>query len=93
MKYEILPLQDVQVIGMSKKIAFNNPSECQKFWGEYVERIVKPVYLEGKAPDEFQKAVMFRKEWQPGMVQRHGHQLAGLPVRYDAASRRLNGFA
>ena len=32
MKYEILSLQDVQVIGMSKEIAFNNPSECQKFW-------------------------------------------------------------
>ncbi|MCQ2183533.1 MAG: hypothetical protein MJY89_09085 [Bacteroidales bacterium] len=63
MKYEILNLYDVKLIGMSKKIAFNNPYECQKFWGEYVERIVKPVYLEGKAPDEFQKAAMFRKEW------------------------------
>ena len=58
MKYEIMTLQDVQVIGMSKEIAFNNPAECQKFWGEYVERIVKPVYLEGKMPDEFQKAAV-----------------------------------
>lgn len=51
MKYEILTLQNAQVIGMSKETAFNNPSECQKFWGEYVERIVKPVYLGGKASD------------------------------------------
>ena len=43
---------------MSKEIAFNNPSKCKKFWSEYVERIVKPVYLEGKAPDEFQKAAV-----------------------------------
>lgn len=58
MEYEIITLQDEQVIGMSKKIAFNNPSECSKFWGEYVERIVKPVYMEGKEPDEFQKAAV-----------------------------------
>ena len=51
MKYEILTLQDVQVIGMAKEIAFSNPSECPKFWSEYVERIVKPVYLEGKEPE------------------------------------------
>ena len=50
MKHEIITLQDAQVIGMAKEIAFNNPSECSKFWGEYVERIVKPIYLEGKAP-------------------------------------------
>lgn len=58
MKYEILSLLDVQVIGMSKEIAFNNPSECSKFWGEYFERIVKPVYWEGKVPDEFQRAAV-----------------------------------
>ena len=34
MKYEIVILQDAQVIGMSKEIAFNNPSGCSKFWGE-----------------------------------------------------------
>ena len=67
MKYEILPLQDVQIIGMSKKIAFNNPSECQKFWGEYVERIVKPVYLEGKTPDEFQKSAVENNVGEFGM--------------------------
>ena len=32
MKYEILTLKDAQVIGMSRKIAFNNPSECPRFW-------------------------------------------------------------
>lgn len=58
MKHEIINLQDVQIIGMAKDIQFNHPEECAKFWGEYVERIVKPVYMEGKAPDEFQKAAM-----------------------------------
>lgn len=56
MKSEIIKLQDVQVIGMAKEIQFNHPEECTKFWEEYVERIVKPVYMEGKAPDEFQRA-------------------------------------
>jgi len=58
MKHEIIELNDVQIIGMSREITFNNPSECPRFWGEYVERIVKPVYLEGKEPDEFQKAAV-----------------------------------
>lgn len=58
MKHEIIECNGVRIIGMSKQIAFNNPAECTKFWGEYVERIVKPVYLEGKTPDEFQKAAM-----------------------------------
>lgn len=58
MKHENIKLRGVQIIGMSKEIAFNNPSECSKFWGEYVERIVKPVYIEGKKPDEFQKAAV-----------------------------------
>lgn len=44
MKHENIKLRGVQIIGMSKEIAFNNPSECSKFWGEYVERIVKPDY-------------------------------------------------
>lgn len=58
MKYEIIEFSDVRIIGMSRQIAFNNPTECAKFWGEYVERIVKPVYLEGKTPDEFQKTAV-----------------------------------
>lgn len=58
MEHEIIDFQNIRIIGMSKQIAFNNPAECAKFWGEYVERIVKPVYMEGKAPDEFQKAAM-----------------------------------
>lgn len=58
MKNELVDLQNVQIIGMSKEIAFNNSSECSKFWGEYVERIVKPVYIEGKEPDGFQKAAV-----------------------------------
>lgn len=58
MKTEIITLKDAQIIGMSKDIAFCNPQECASFWGEYVERIIKPVYMDGKEPDEFQKAAM-----------------------------------
>ena len=35
MKHEIIELHDVQIIGMAKKIAFNEAKEeCPKFWGE-----------------------------------------------------------
>ena len=38
MKHEIVELYDMQIIGMSKKIAFNEAKEeCPKFWGEFVE--------------------------------------------------------
>ena len=38
MKHEIIELHDVQIIGMAKKIAFNEAKEeCPKFWGEYVD--------------------------------------------------------
>ena len=43
MKYEIITLENVQIIGMVKEIAFcKGQEECPKFWGEYVERIIKP---------------------------------------------------
>lgn len=58
MKHEIITLENQQIIGMAKEIAFGHPEECPKFWGEYVERIVKPVYMEGREPDEFQKAAI-----------------------------------
>lgn len=59
MKYEIITLQDKQIIGMSREIAFNKgPEECPKFWNEYVEKIAKPVFMEGKTPNEFQKAAI-----------------------------------
>ena len=57
MKHEIIELHDVQIIGMAKKIAFNEAKEeCPKFWGEYVEKIIKPVVFEKNAPNDFQKA-------------------------------------
>ena len=57
MKHEIIELHDVQIIGMAKKggtrdvdnivgghLAFNEAKEeCPRFWGEYVEKIIKPV--------------------------------------------------
>jgi predicted transcriptional regulator YdeE len=59
MKHEIIELHDVQIIGMAKKIAFNEAKdECPKFWGEYVETIIKPVVFEKKAPNAFQKAAL-----------------------------------
>ena len=49
MKHEIITLADVQIIGMAKKIAFDEAKEeCPKLWGEYVERIIKPVFMEHK---------------------------------------------
>ena len=52
MKHEIIELHDVQMIGMAKKIAFNEvKEECPRFWGEYVEKIIKPVVFEKQAPN------------------------------------------
>ena len=57
MKHEIVELYDMQIIGMSKKIAFNEAKEeCPKFWGEFVEKIIKPVFFEKQEPNAFQKA-------------------------------------
>ncbi len=57
MKHEIITFADVTIIGMAKEIKFREGQvECPKFWAEYVERIIKPVIFEKKAPDEFQKA-------------------------------------
>ena len=59
MKHEIIELHDVQIIGMAKKIAFNEAKEeCPKFWGEYVEKIIKPVIFEKQEPNAFQKAAL-----------------------------------
>ena len=59
MKHEIITLADVQIIGMAKEIAFcKGQEECPKFWGEYVERIIKPVFMEHKTPDAFQQAAI-----------------------------------
>jgi predicted transcriptional regulator YdeE len=54
MKHEIVELYDMQIIGMSKKIAFNEAKEeCPKFWGEFVEKIIKPVIFEKQEPEAF----------------------------------------
>ena len=48
MKHEIITLDGVQIIGMAKEIAFcKGQEECPKFWGEYVERIIKPAIDNG----------------------------------------------
>ena len=60
MKHEIITIQDMQIIGMSREIAFKaGPEECPKFWQEeYVEKIVRPVFMEGKTPNDFQQAAI-----------------------------------
>lgn len=59
MKHEIVTLENVQIIGMAKEIPFcKGEEECPKFWGEYMERIVKPVHFEHKSPDAFQQAAI-----------------------------------
>lgn len=57
MKHEIVILENMQMIGMAKEIAFcKGHEECPKFWGEYVERVIRPVVLEKQAPNAFQQA-------------------------------------
>ena len=52
-------MADVQIIGMAKEIACcKGQEECPKLWGEYVERIIKPVFMEHKEPDAFQQAAI-----------------------------------
>jgi len=58
MKFEIVEMNHVQIIGIAKEIAFcTGGEECPKFWGEYVENYIKPVVMEGKTPNAQQKAV------------------------------------
>lgn len=57
MKHEIITLQNVRFIGISKEIAATKgPEECPKFWNEYFQKFVKPV-IDGAAPNAVQKAV------------------------------------
>lgn len=60
MRTEIIELKDAQVIGIAKEIPFcKAKEECPKHWAEnYVERIVRPVFIEKKAPDAYQKAAL-----------------------------------
>ncbi len=58
MRHETITLKDARIIGMYKDIPFSQPEACARFWGEYVEKIVKPVFIEGKVPDDFQKAAL-----------------------------------
>ena len=46
MTHEIIDLQDVQIIGLSKEIPFRNGGEeCPKFWGEYIKIYQSPSAL------------------------------------------------
>lgn len=57
MKHEIIDLQNVQVIGFAKEIAFkDSQKECPKAWADFIENIIKPVVFEKKQPDELQQA-------------------------------------
>ena len=68
MKHEIIELQDVQIIGMAKEIAFSKAQEeCPQFWADYVERIIKPVVFERKAPDAFQQAAFANEVGEFGL--------------------------
>ena len=57
MKHEIIAMNDVKVIGIAKDIEFKKgQEECPKFWGVYFETLIKPVVMDGKAPNAQQKA-------------------------------------
>ena len=93
MKHEIIELHDVQIIGMAKKIAFNEAKEeCPKFWGEYVEKIIKPVVFEKQAPNAYQNGSFRQWGWrvrplylrhsQPQLCYLLGSELWGLLQKY-----------
>ena len=52
MKHEIITLREcTRLLLWPKEIAFcKGQEECPKLWGEYMERIIKPVFMEHKAP-------------------------------------------
>lgn len=57
MKHEIITLQKVRFICISKEIAATKGTEeCPKFWNEFFREFVKPV-IDGATPDAVQKAV------------------------------------
>lgn len=59
MKHEIVNMDDVQIIGFSKDIAFNAAhTQCPKFWAEFVENICNPVFVEHRQPDVLQQAAI-----------------------------------
>jgi predicted transcriptional regulator YdeE len=57
MKYGIIILQNVKLIGIAKEMAFSKgPEECPKFWKDFFEKYIKPV-IDGATPTLLQKAV------------------------------------
>ena len=57
MRHEIIALQDVQIIGLARRISFSKAKEeCPRFWGEFVEMVTRPVLFDKKVPNAFQKA-------------------------------------
>lgn len=59
MRYEIITLQDMQIIGIAKEIAFDQGQvECPKLWGEYFESLIKPVMMDHQQPNAQQQAAI-----------------------------------
>lgn len=59
MTHEIINLQDVQIIGIAKEIAFNQGQvECPKFWNEYFMTLIKPVMIDHLQPNALQQAAI-----------------------------------
>lgn len=57
MKYEIIDVKDVKVIGIAREIEMSKgPEECPKCWQEYGEKYMKPI-SEGRIESP-QRAVM-----------------------------------
>ena len=58
MKYEIINLKDVKVIGIAREIDMDKgPQECPKFWQEYGEKYMNPI-SEGRMENAQQQAVL-----------------------------------
>lgn len=59
MKHEVITLDNVQLIGLTRQMPFNRAEEaCPQFWGEYFQTVIHPVVIAGKEPTPLQAAAL-----------------------------------
>jgi len=59
MGHEIITIQDLQLIGISKQITSDQGyQECPKFWDEFRYAYFQPMYSDGQQPGPIQQAII-----------------------------------
>jgi len=59
MRHEIITIQDLQLIGISKQIASDHGyQECPKFWDEFRYAYYQPMYTDSQQPGPTQQAII-----------------------------------